>query len=129
MTLKAQLLSDIDTVFLNTDEFAEGAAFWPLGVEADAISITVVIHENKLDIEQGQAEETAMRLLKVACKKSALTGVDLDDDNLGHALVLDSEPAHVWDFVRVADDYNGMLDIEFQRANLKTLRPSKLNSR
>lgn len=122
------MAGDIDDVFLNEDEFGEPATFLPLGDESRAISLVVVVAASRIDIEQEQMEEQAPRHITVCCKKAALADVNFDQENLGHALYLESEPSNVWDFVRVSDDANGMLDIEFQRRNLKTLRPGKLSS-
>lgn len=44
MTLKDDILSDVDAEILNEDDFAESITHWPLGAEANAAPVVAVVN-------------------------------------------------------------------------------------
>lgn len=74
MTLAALMASDVDDVFLNTDEHAESCTFTPSS--GSPRSITVVVIPQPSEIANEHDHEVEHKVILVLAKKHATEGID-----------------------------------------------------
>ncbi len=77
MTLKDQIASDVGTVFLNTDEFAETVTYNPDG--ESPVDISAVFRYQGIEEQYVRQGEQAYGLGTVACNPTDVTAPSLDD--------------------------------------------------
>ena len=87
MTLKADMLTDLDDVFFDTDESAEAAAYTPSGGEAVSISIIPDEQDPSIMSDAPPGDEI------IVCVKVS----DVSNPQRGDTLTLESE---TWYLVR-----------------------------
>lgn len=73
MSLREQIESDVEGVFLNTDDFAETCTYYPAG-GGDPLEVSAVIDEDGDSNEQGR-ELTDATTLMVFVSRDPLTGI------------------------------------------------------
>lgn len=73
MTLAAQIAADVETVFLNTDDFGEEVSYTPAG--GAARTIVVVIEPQPAEIRQEGSHLVEHRIVRVLAKVHATEGI------------------------------------------------------
>lgn len=106
MSLKDLIASDVTSVFLNTEDFAESATYTPSG--GTARSITVVVTDNKTAESQEMYERLSKKELVTFCKLDATTGID--DPHKNDSLEYDGAP---WRFESVVSKDNSGISIRW----------------
>lgn len=73
MTLASQLVSDVSSVFLETDDFATSVTQYPLGVVANAVTLTAVFDQDDDNGQPGHDSMFGNRLMRQARLELAAT--------------------------------------------------------
>ena len=118
MTLRDQIAEDVDSVFLNEDDFAEEIRYTPVGgVGRD---ITAVVIRRPSPIRSDANHLTHDNAVDVCVKRSSTTGVS--EPKLGDSIVWSSQ---IYSFVEIVSEDSDGLMLRF--ANPKTLNAGPQN--
>lgn len=125
MSLADDLIDDIGDVFLDTEDFAEAAAYTPKG--GAARSITVVVTDDNSRRANEAHHLTDVRTIRVLAKRDAEAGIDTP--SLGDRLVRSAEPTVGWDFQSLVEVRPGHYVLQYTSTSLKhsgQVRPADL---
>lgn len=117
MTLASQIVSDVETVFLNTDDFAEEITHYPLGELLSETTITAIVDltdEIKSPASGGSVKEDprgpAGQRIYRNCRLHVAATLSIDDRD--KFLINDQ----TWSVKRIAGRDSGMLVVWLTRA-------------
>lgn len=112
MTLADLIKSDVDDVFLDTDEFAESVTHWPAGVEANAATITAIVVRDAEDQGVAVSDDAGEQIAKTAhFLVDDDESITVEDREIDRDIFVTSD-GDTWRAVRIVGRDAGMLTIE-----------------
>lgn len=109
MTLSSLITSDVSGVFLNTDDFAETVTHWPLGVSANAASVTAVFIEGQGGSEDPRRDLSRGEEVVHRARLYVPSGTSTDERDIW---VVNSVQ---WQTLAVGPTEGGMTTVQLQR--------------
>ncbi len=110
-TFQELLQSDLDDVFLNTEEFGESVEYYPFGGAMRTITVAVSEYGARNEMELNAKSVSAQ--LRVFAKRDAVTGIDNPQQK--DYLVRSSEPGVNYYFQRVLEQDSAGHELLFEK--------------
>jgi len=122
MSLKETIAADIETVFLNTDDFGETVTV--IAADGREVSLTAVVEDEEAPLEDNRSNKRRVEKCLVWCKAAdpsygEPTAVHHSSGPVviqtGMALRRSGDGRRVWDFLERAKRDGGIVGLRFQR--------------